>query len=308
VAPDLPGVAQVVHGNQNWSTSILGTMPEMLEIRNWPVTLGRPFTWQEVNGATKVCLLGWTVMENLFGGTDPIDQIIRIKNIPFTVIGVLSHKGQSGPGHDHDDTIMVPLTTAQKRLFGMQFPGMVRGISIQIRDLELIKEAEQQIKVLLRQRHRIPPNEENDFTVRNLTEVMAGAEESADVMSLLLGAIASISLIVGGIGIMNIMLVSVTERTREIGIRIAVGAKSRDILLQFLIESLVLSLIGGVLGIVIGIGGTYVLSNFTQWPTLLSIRAILLAFLFAGSVGVFFGFYPSRKASLLNPIEALRFE
>ena len=308
VAPDLSGAAQVVHGNQNWSTSILGTMPEMLEIRNWPVTLGRPFTWQEVNGATKVCLLGWTVMENLFGGNDPVGLIIRIKNIPFTVIGVLSHKGQSGPGHDHDDTIMVPLTTAQKRLFGMEFPGMVRGISIQIRDLELMKEAEQQIKVLLRQRHRIPPNGENDFSVRNLTEVMAGAEESADVMSLLLGAIASISLIVGGIGIMNIMLVSVTERTREIGIRIAVGAKSREILLQFLIESLILSLIGGVLGIAIGIGGTYVLSNLTQWPTLISIRAIFLSFLFAASVGVFFGFYPARKASLLNPIEALRFE
>jgi putative ABC transport system permease protein len=283
-------------------------MPEMLEIRNWPVTLGRPFTWQEVNGATKVCLLGWTVMENLFGEIDPIGQIIRIKNIPFTVVGVLSHKGQSGPGHDHDDTIMVPLTTAQKRLFGMQFPGMVRGISIQIRDLELMKEAEQQIKVLLRQRHRIPPNEENDFTVRNLTEVMAGAEESADVMSLLLGAIASISLIVGGIGIMNIMLVSVTERTREIGIRIAVGAKNRDILLQFLIESLILSLIGGILGIAIGISGTYVLSTFAEWPTFLSVKAILLAFAFAGSVGVFFGFYPARKASLLNPIEALRFE
>ena len=308
VAPDLSGAAQVVHGNQNWSTSILGTMPEMLEIRNWPVTLGRPFTWQEVNGATKVCLLGWTVMENLFGGNDPVGLIIRIKNIPFTVIGVLSHKGQSGPGHDHDDTIMVPLTTAQKRLFGMEFPGMVRGISIQIRDLELMKEAEQQIKVLLRQRHRIPPNGENDFSVRNLTEVMAGAEESADVMSLLLGAIASISLIVGGIGIMNIMLVSVTERTREIGIRIAVGAKSRDILLQFLIESLILSLIGGMLGIAIGISGTYVLSTFAEWPTLLSVKAILLAFTFAGSVGVFFGFYPARKASLLNPIEALRFE
>ena len=308
VAPDLSGAAQVVYGNQNWSTSILGTMPEMLEIRDWPVVSGRPFTQQDVNGATKVCLLGWTVLETLFGGVNPIGQIVRIKNIPFTVIGVLSHKGQSGPGHDHDDTIMVPLTTAQKRLFGMQFPGMVRGIAIQIRDLELMKEAEYQIKALLRQRHRIPPNEENDFTVRNLTEVMASAEESADVMSLLLGAIASISLIVGGIGIMNIMLVSVTERTREIGIRIAVGAKSRDILLQFLIESLVLSLIGGGLGIAIGIGGTYVLSNFTQWPTLISIRAILLSFLFAASVGVFFGFYPARKASLLDPIEALRFE
>jgi putative ABC transport system permease protein len=308
VAPDLPGAAQVVYGNQNWSTSILGTMPEMLEIRDWPVVSGRPFTQQDVNGATKVCLLGWTVMETLFGSVNPIGEIVRIKNIPFIVIGVLSHKGQSGPGHDHDDTILVPLTTAQKRLFGMQFPGMVRGIAIQINGLELMKEAEYQIKALLRQRHRIPPNEDNDFTVRNLTEVMTSAEESADVMSLLLGAIASISLMVGGIGIMNIMLVSVTERTREIGIRIAVGAKSRDILLQFLIESLVLSLIGGILGIAIGVGGTYVLSTFTEWPTLLSIRAIVLAFLFAGSVGVFFGFYPARKASLLDPIEALRFE
>ena len=308
VAPELTGTAQVVYGNQNWSTSITGTMPEMLEIRNWPIVSGRPFTQQDVNGATKVCLLGWTVMENLFGGVNPIGQIIRIKNMPFAVIGVLSYKGQSGPGHVHDDTIIVPLTTAQKRLVGIQFPGMVQGIAIQIRDLELLKEAEYQIRALLRQRHRIPPNEENDFTVRNLTEVMAVAEESADVMSLLLGAVASISLIVGGIGIMNIMLVSVTERTKEIGIRIAVGAKSRDILLQFLTESLVLSLIGGGLGIAIGIGGTYVLSNFTQWPTLISIKAILLSLLFASSVGVFFGFYPARKASLLNPIEALRFE
>ena len=308
VAPELSGIAQVVHGNQNWSTSISGTVPEMLAIRNWPVVSGRPFTQQDVNGVTKVCLLGWTVMENLFEGSNPIGQIVRIKNMPFTVIGVLSYKGQSGPGHVHDDTIIVPLTTAQKRLFGMQFPGMVQGISIQVRDMELIKEAEFQINALLRQRHRIPPNEDNDFTVRNLTEVMAVAEESADVMSLLLGAIASISLIVGGIGIMNIMLVSVTERTREIGIRIAVGAKSRDILLQFLIESLVLSLIGGGLGIAIGIVGTYALSIFTQWPTVISIRAVLLSLLFSASVGVFFGFYPARKASLLNPIEALRFE
>jgi putative ABC transport system permease protein len=308
VAPNLSGVAQVVYGNQNWSTSITGTMPELLEIRNWPVASGRSFIKQEVDGATKVCLLGTTVAENLFGGIDPIGQIVRIKNIPFVVIGVLSQKGQSSHGHDHDDTVIVPLMTAQKRLLGMQFPGMVRQIAVQIKDLEMMKEAEDQINALLRQRHRIPRSQDNDFTVRNLTEVMAGAERSADVMSLLLGAIASISLIVGGIGIMNIMLVSVTERTREIGIRIAVGAKSYDILLQFLIESLTLSLMGGALGIAIGIGGTYVLSAFTQWPTLLSIRAILLSFLFAGSVGVFFGFYPARKASLLDPIEALRYE
>jgi putative ABC transport system permease protein len=308
VAPNISGVAQVVYGNQNWSTSITGTMPEMLDIRDWPVLSGRPFTKQDVDGATKVCLIGTTVMENLFGGIDPVGQIVRIKNVPFAVIGVLSHKGQTTHGHDQDDTVIVPLMTAQKRLFGMQFPGMVRQIAVQVKEPEVMKEAEDQINALIRQRHRIPRNQDNDFTVRNLTEVMASAGESADVMSLLLGTIASISLIVGGIGIMNIMLVSVTERTREIGIRIAVGAKSNDILLQFLIESLILSLIGGALGIAIGIGGTYVLSTFTQWPTLLSIRAILLSFLFAGSVGVFFGFYPARKASLLDPIEALRYE
>ncbi len=307
-APTLPGVAQVIYGNQNWSTSITGTTPEMLDIREWPMVSGRPFTQQDVKGASKVCLLGTTVVENLFGAIDPVGQIVRIKNVPFVVIGVLSHKGQSTRGQDQDDTIIVPLTTAQKRLFGMQFPGMVRMIMVQAKESEMMKEAESQINALLRQRHRITANQDNDFTVRNLTEIMSAAQHSADVMSLLLGAIASISLIVGGIGIMNIMLVSVTERTRGIGIRIAVGAKSKDILLQFLIESLVLSLIGGILGIAIGIGGTYVLSTFTQWPTLLSIRAILLAFLFAGSVGVFFGFYPARKASLLDPIEALRYE
>jgi putative ABC transport system permease protein len=308
VAPNLQGVAQVVYGNQNWSTSVNGTTPEVLDIREWPIISGRPFTQQDVDGATKVCLLGKTVVDNLFGGIDPIGQIIRIKKVPFTVVGVLGSKGQTTFGQDQDDTIFVPLTTAQKRLFGMQFPGMVRVIAVQAKEPELMKEAEDQINALLRQRHRIQPSQDNDFTVRNLTEVMASAQQSANVMSLLLGAIASISLIVGGIGIMNIMLVSVTERTREIGIRIAVGAKSKDILLQFLIESLVLSLIGGILGITIGIGGTYILSSFTQWPTLLPIRAIFLAFFFAGSVGVFFGFYPARKASLLDPIEALRYE
>lgn len=307
-APYVYGVAQVVCGNQNWSTFVTGTVPEMLEIRDWPVASGQPFTQQDVKGAAKVCLLGMTVAENLFGGIDPIGQTVRIKNVPFVVIGVLSGKGQSTSENDRDDTVIVPLLTAQKRLFGMQFPGLVRVITVQVKDLEMVKEAEDQINALLRQRHRIRQNQPNDFTVRNLTEVLARAEQSGHVMSLLLGAIASISLIVGGIGIMNVMLISVKERTREIGIRIAVGAKNRDILLQFLIESSVLSLIGGTLGIAIGIAGTGVLSTFTQWPILLSMKAILLAFFFAGSVGIFFGFYPARKASLLNPIEALRFE
>ncbi len=308
VAPHISGVAQVVYGNQNWSTIVYGTIPELLEIREWSLQSGRVFTQQDLDGANKVCLLGKTVVDNLFGGIDPIGQIVRIKKVPFTVIGVLNPKGQSAFGTDQDDTIFVPLTTAQKRLFGQQFPGMVRVITVQAKEPEVMKTVEEQITELLRQRHRIQPGQENDFSVRNLTEVASSAEESAKVMSLLLGAIASISLIVGGIGIMNIMLVSVTERTREIGIRVAVGAKSKDILLQFLIESLVLSLVGGALGIGIGIAGTFILSHFTQWPVLFSIEAIGLAFFFAGSVGVFFGFYPARKASLLNPIEALRYE
>ena len=308
VAANLSGVAQVVFGNQNWSTVINGTAPEMLQIRDWSLSSGRSFAQQDVDGATKVCLLGKTVVDNLFGGIDPTGQVIRIKNVPFTVLGVLASKGQSTWGQDQDDVIFVPLRTAQKRLFGMQFPGMVKQIAVQAREQELMKDVESQINDLLRQRHHIQPAQDNDFTVRNLTEVMSAAEQSANVMSLLLGAIASISLIVGGIGIMNIMLVSVTERTREIGIRIAVGAKGNDILLQFLIESLVLSLIGGIIGIGVGVAGTIVLAAFTQWPTLFSMEAIVLAFLFSGSVGVFFGFYPARKASMLNPIEALRYE
>jgi putative ABC transport system permease protein len=307
-APELGGTAQVVYGNQNWSTRISGSTPEMLDIREWPLDSGQCFTQQDVEGASKVCLLGMTVVENLFGGIDPVGQVVRIKNVPFTVAGVLSRKGQTTMGQDQDDAVLVPLTAAQKKLFGMQFPGMVRVIAVQAKGPEVMKEAEDRINDLLRQRHRIQPSQDSDFNVRNLTELMATAQQSADVMSLLLGAIASISLLVGGIGIMNIMLVSVTERTREIGIRIAIGAKTRDILLQFLIESLVLGLAGGILGIALGVAGTLVLSHLTHWPTLLSINAIVVSFVFAGSVGVFFGYYPARKASLLNPIEALRYE
>ena len=308
VSPMIRGVAQVVYGNQNWSTGIMGTSPEMIEIRGWTLSSGRPFTEQELDGAAKVCVLGKTVADNLLGGIDPVGQIVRIQKIPFTVVGVLTPKGQTTWGQDQDDIVFVPLTTAQRQLFGQAFPGMVRNIAVQAWGPDEVKQVETQMIELLRQRHRIQPNQDDDFSVRDLTEMMSSREASANVMSLLLGSIASISLIVGGIGIMNIMLVSVTERTREIGIRIAVGAKSRDILLQFLIESLILSLMGGILGIGIGMAGTIILSSFTQWPILFSTTAILLAFLFSGSVGVFFGFYPARKASLLNPIEALRYE
>ena len=308
VSPMIRGVAQVVYGNQNWSTGIMGTSPEMIEIRGWTLSSGRPFTEQELDGAVKVCVLGKTVADNLFGGIDPVAQIVRIQKIPFTVVGVLTPKGQTTWGQDQDDIVFVPLTTAQRQLFGQSFPGMVRNIAVQAWGPDEVKQVETQMIELLRQRHRIQPNQDDDFSVRDLTEMMSSREASANVMSLLLGSIASISLIVGGIGIMNIMLVSVTERTREIGIRIAVGAKSQDILLQFLIESLILSLMGGIMGIGIGMIGTIVLSSFTQWPILFSTTAIFLAFLFSGSVGVFFGFYPARKASLLNPIEALRYE
>jgi len=308
VAPSIRGAAQVVYGNQNWSTGVIGTSPEMIDIRGWTLSSGRSFTEQELDGSAKVCVLGKTVADYLFGGIEPVDQIVRIKKMPFTVVGVLSRKGQTTWGQDQDDIIFVPLTTGQKHLFGEAFPGTVRNISVQARGPDEVKEVEAQLKELLRQRHRIQPNQDDDFTVRNLAELMSSREESANVMSVLLGAIASISLIVGGIGIMNIMLVSVTERTREIGIRIAVGAKGRDILLQFLIESLVLSFLGGILGISLGVTGTLVLSSVTKWPVLFSIKAILLAFVFSGLVGVFFGFYPARKASLLNPIDALRYE
>jgi len=307
-APVHNGVAQVVYGSQNWSTMVTGTTPDMLEVKDWPLEQGRSFTGEEVRSAAKVGLLGQTVVDNLFGGIDPVGQIIRIKNIPFTVIGVLGRKGQSPIGQDQDDTIMIPVTTAQKKLFGTSFPGMIRIIMVKAKSTEDLYAAEKQIVELIRQRHHIGQKQEDDFTVRNLTQMMQAAEEAAKVMTLLLGTIASVSLLVGGIGIMNIMLVSVTERTREIGIRMAVGAKTWDIRLQFIIEALTLSLIGGIFGIVIGVSGSGALAALAGWATAVSALSIALAFSFSGIVGIFFGFYPAYKASLLDPIEALRHE
>jgi len=307
-APVLNGVAQVVYGHQNWSTGIVGTTPSMLTVRGWTLASGRPFTEQDVKSAAKVCLLGQTVVDNLFGNMDPVGQFIRIKNVPFIIIGVLAPKGQSPQGQDQDDTIYVPVTTAQKKLFGTSFPGMVRIIMVKAKSTEDLAPAEKQMNDLLKQRHHIGPKQENDFTVRNLTQIMQTAEQSTKVMTLLLGAIASVSLLVGGIGIMNIMLVSVTERTREIGIRMAMGAKTWDIRLQFIIEALTLSLIGGVAGIIVGISGSKILSVLAGWSTIISPFSILLAFGFSGMVGIFFGFYPAYKASLLDPIDALRYE
>jgi putative ABC transport system permease protein len=308
VAPVHPGTAQVVYGNQNWSTGIQGTTPGILEVKDCGLTAGRNISEQDVRSATKVCLLGQTVVDNLFGGMDPIGQVIRIRKIPFTVIGVLEPKGQSLSGQDQDDIVIIPLSTAQKKLFGRTIPGVVRIIMVKAGSSEDLAVAQRQVTDLLRQRHRIGPNKEEDFTVMNLTQVLDMAQQTAKTFALLLGAIASVSLLVGGIGIMNIMLVSVTERTREIGIRMAVGAKTWDIRIQFIIEALTLSMIGGLIGILIGSGGSFLLSAVFEIPSVVSFFSVLLSFSFSVLVGIFFGFYPAYKASLLNPIDALRFE
>ncbi len=308
VAPTWGGVTQVVYGNQNWNTSVTGTTPSFFDIRDWPLGSGRNFIEPEISGAVKVAVLGQSVVDNLFGTENPLGQIIRIKKVPFSVVGVLSKKGPSPRGDDQDDVVYIPLTTSQKKVFGSSLPKTVRIILVQAQALELMAEAESQVNDLLKQRHRTQAGQLPDFTVRNLTELMAAAEESARIMSLLLGSIALVSLLVGGIGIMNIMLVSVTERTREIGIRMAVGARGTDILFQFLTESIVLSMVGGLIGVALGVIGAKVMASFSGWNVLISYGALLLSFSFAAAVGIFFGFYPAHKASRLNPIDALHYE
>ena len=309
-APAVRGVAQVVYGNLNWSTVVQGVTSVYNEARDWPVATGRSVNPEDQDGATKVAVLGQTTAENLFGGVDPLDQIIRIKKVPFTVVGTLARKGQSSWGQDQDDVILIPLSTAKKKVLGVSQanPRAVGSISIKVRPDEDMVEAEAQIRALLRQRHRLQPFQDDDFWLRNLSDVLQTQEESSRVMTYLLAAIASVSLLVGGIGIMNIMLVSVTERTREIGLRMAVGARRRHILLQFLIEAVTLSLIGGIIGIALGVGGSHAISYFAEWRTLVAPGSIVLAFGFAAGIGIFFGFYPARKASRLDPIEALRYE
>jgi putative ABC transport system permease protein len=308
-APSVRGTAQIVFGNLNWSTVIQGVTADYFEARDWLVIGGRPIGPEDVDGATKVVLLGQTTALNLFGGdVDPLGQIIRVKKVPFTVVGLLDRKGQNSWGQDQDDVVLIPISTAKKKVLGKSNsnPRAVGAISVKIRPGEDMSEAESQLRELLRQRHRLQPYQDDDFTVRNLSEILQTQEASSKVMTYLLAAIASVSLLVGGIGIMNIMLVSVTERTREIGLRMAVGARGRDILGQFLIEAVTLSLIGGVIGIAAGVGGAEALSYFAEWRTLVAPQAIGLAFGFAAAVGVFFGFYPARKAARLDPIEALR--
>ncbi|MBE6450901.1 MAG: FtsX-like permease family protein [Alphaproteobacteria bacterium] len=307
-APVLSDAGQIVYGNANWSTSITGTDNRYFEIKEWNLAYGRYFSETDIKNAGKVAILGTTVVKELFGDLDPLGRTIRVKGIPFTVIGVTESRGQSGPGMDQDDTIYIPLSTAQKKVTGIEFPDMVKMIMLQAVDAKSTYTSQEEIRALLRQRHNLGANKDDDFVIRNLTQMMEMMENSTKVLTVLLGSIASISLLVGGIGIMNIMLVSVTERTREIGIRMAIGAKSWDIRLQFLTEALVLSLIGGLIGVIIGLIGAWLISAFSSFSAVVSIFYVLLPFTVAGLVGLFFGFYPAYKASLLNPINALRYE
>jgi len=309
-APVVRGTGQVVAGGANWSTQFYGTTNDYLVARDWPIASGRAFEDAEIAGAGKVALIGLTTAQQLFGDVDPVDQVIRVRKVPLTVIGVLGRKGQNALGQDQDDIILMPVSTARARVLG-QTQGRLRrvnSISVKVTDGVDMKGVEERMRELLRQRQRVQPGAEDPFTIRNLTELLQAQEAASRVMTLLLGAVASVSLLVGGIGIMNIMLVSVTERTREIGLRMAVGARSRDILKQFLVEAITLSMIGGLFGVALGIGASMAIAEFADWRVDVTSQAVLLAVGFSAAVGVFFGFYPARKASRLLPIEALRYE
>lgn len=305
VAPAVSRQYQIVYANKNWITNVQGTTPDFTEVRNFNVEAGVFFTSRELDTRDRVAVLGKTTADNLFGDISPLGQTIRINKAPFRVIGVLEPKGQSAGGADQDDLIVIPLTTAQERMMGITH---LHSISVQASSPDVINEVQEDITQLLRTRHRLTANIPDNFTVRNLAAVMATAEETTRTITLLLGNIAAISLLVGGIGIMNIMLVSVTERTREIGIRKALGATYKNILLQFLIEAIVIGVTGGIIGVFLGIGASLAISAFAGWNTVVSLASITLAFGFSVLVGLFFGIYPARKAALLDPIDALRYE
>jgi putative ABC transport system permease protein len=308
VAPVHFGSVQMVHGSNNWNAWVQATTPAYLDARSWPLAEGTPFTDSDVRAATRVALLGRTVVQNLFGDESPVGKTFRIGQAPFTVLGVLTSKGQNLEGRDQDDLVLMPLTTAQRKVFSTPFQGSVRQILVKAASLETMPSLEKSIEALLRQRHRVREGADNDFTLRNLTAVADSAAETTRIMSLLLGAIASVSLLVGGIGIMNIMLVSVTERTREIGIRMAIGARERDILAQFLLEAIIISVIGCAIGLVLGVGGAALASQLAKMTVVVSGSSVLTAFGVAAGVGIFFGFYPAKKAARLDPIEALRYQ
>jgi putative ABC transport system permease protein len=299
--------AQIVFGNDNWFTRVTGTEPEYVDVRAWPLAEGDFFSKGDMDAAVNVAVIGETVRKNLFGATDPIGQTIRIKNLPFKVVGLLTPKGQSagGMGQDQDDTILIPITTLQKKITGQDW---LQNIMVSAISREASYAAQQQITALLHDRHRIRPGQSDDFFVRNQADIAEMADQTSQVMTLLLASIASVSLVVGGIGIMNIMLVSVTERTREIGIRMAIGATESDVQSQFLIEAVVLSCIGGAIGIIFGVASSYLITTTLAWKVAVSPTAIVVAVFFSMGVGIFFGFYPARKAARLDPIEALRYE
>jgi len=305
ITPSLRTGSQVIYQEMNWRTSIMGVNPDYFEIRSWPVSSGHYFTEADVRNATKVCVVGQTIVDNLFKGADPIGQVIRIRRMPFKIVGVLSPKGQSAQGSDQDDVIIAPSSTVQRKMMGQFFFGSIMASAISEKQMD---DAIRQITEVLRVQHKLQSWDENDFTVRSQTEIANAAQSTSQVLTILLASIASISLIVGGIGIMNIMLVSVTERTKEIGIRMSVGATGGNILSQFLIEAIVLSLLGGLIGVLLGGVTSSLISRIAGWTTLVSPESVFLAFAFSAAVGIFFGFYPARKAAQLNPIEALRYE